>query len=628
MWTAYKKSSDLQGNVLSSWGITPESKNEKESSWVKVDYGKPQFDVTRQITSTKGESQQDSLRRLKGNVAFLRIIQGSKFRTCRLLCLVGNKYLTTNHSLPDDETMRCEVVMGYKRRDISESHWFVLHKKDIQRHVSKDLAVITINSLPPKSDITKYFHPKSMSNMYRGPAFYFSMSKNNDTEQMAVPYTEIRKDCNNTDLNITYDAWFSDGIVTHKGDCGATLCASTDIGFMILGVHQAFTSKQAVAIDVSIEDLEVFDLDSIKPGKPLLGTKDKPIEIKDQPSITESLQSGTLIDYGTIQNRVYPRSNVKPTLLCDDMKNLGFPLEHGPPVFQGKQPWMINLEQQIQADCSVDSETLDEITSQMLDDWLTLLPDTEKLEVYDMFTVVNGIPGLRYIDSINRSSSMGFPWSTTKRTYLTELPPIDEYQDPVMFTDEVLERVEERLSSYLRGERTYPIFKASLKDEALPFRKIESKKTRVFMAAPIDFTLVMRSVLLSFVRLSQKNRYIFESAPGLEAQTSEWDELYHYLTKFGDSKMIFGDFSGFDVTMRSNFLLSAFKLIEDFHRARGFDEKYCRVIRCIAYDVTFPVVNYNGALIELFGKNPSGQALTVTINSILIACICDIVISV
>jgi len=69
--------------------------------------------------------------------------------------------------------------------------------------------------------------------------------------------------------------------------------------------------------------------------------------------------------------------------------------------------------------------------------------------------------------------------------------------------------------------------------------------------------------------------------------------------------------------MRSNFLLSAFKLIEDFHRARGVDEQYCRVIRCIAYDVTFPVVSYNGALIELFGKNPSGQALTVTINSIV-----------
>jgi hypothetical protein len=212
---------------------------------------------------------------------------------------------------------------------------------------------------------------------------------------------------------------------------------------------------------------------------------------------------------------------------------------------------------------------------------------------------------------------MGFPWSTTKRKYLTDLPPIDEYQDPVEFTDEVMERVEERLSSYLRGERTYPIYKASLKDEALPFQKIEAKKTRVFMAAPVDFTLVMRSVLLSFVRISQRHRYIFESAPGLEAQSSEWDELYHYLTKFGDNKMIFGDFSGFDVTMRANFLLSAFKLIEDFHRARGFDEKYCRVIRCIAYDVTFPVVNYNGALIELFGKNPSGQALTVTINGIV-----------
>lgn len=40
------------------------------------------------------------------------------------------------------------------------------------------------------------------------------------------------------------------------------------------------------------------------------------------------------------------------------------------------------------------------------------------------------------------------------------------------------------------------------------------------------------------------------------------------------------------------------------------------VVRGIAEDVAFPFVDFNGDLIEFFGSNPSGQPLTVIVNSI------------
>lgn len=81
--------------------------------------------------------------------------------------------------------------------------------------------------------------------------------------------------------------------------------------------------------------------------------------------------------------------------------------------------------------------------------------------------------------------------------------------------------------------------------------------------------------------------------------------------------MVFGDFSGFDATMRSDFLRASFDLIEEFHRACGADELHCKMIRALSYDVVFPLVEYNGDLIQLNGKNPSGQPLTVIINGII-----------
>lgn len=163
-----------------------------------------------------------------------------------------------------------------------------------------------------------------------------------------------------------------------------------------------------------------------------------------------------------------------------------------------------------------------------------------------------------------------------------------------------------------------PVFTGSLKDEPIKQKKIDSKKTRVFCGAPVDWSIVVRKYLLAFTRVFQLQRFAFEDAVGIVAQSSEWEDLYHYLTKFGGKRMIAGDYAAFDKRMPAQFILAAFEIISHVCKRSGnYSSDDLRVIRGIAMDTAFPLVDFNGDLIELFGSNPSGHPLTVVINCIV-----------
>jgi hypothetical protein len=229
---------------------------------------------------------------------------------------------------------------------------------------------------------------------------------------------------------------------------------------------------------------------------------------------------------------------------------------------------------------------------------------------------VNGLPGVKYIDRINTNTSMGFPWSTSKKRFLVEdITP--EYPEGVTFTDDIWERVRNIEACYERGERCYPVFTGHLKDEPTAQAKIDAQKTRVFTGAPVDWSIVVRSRLLSFVRLLQKNKFIFEAGPGTVCQSIEWTQIHEYLTAFGDDQIVAGDYGKFDKRMLAQFVLAAFEIIENIYRSAGFSPEECRQIRCIAMDTAFPVVNMNGDIIEFYGTNPSGHPLTVIVNSLV-----------
>jgi hypothetical protein len=71
---------------------------------------------------------------------------------------------------------------------------------------------------------------------------------------------------------------------------------------------------------------------------------------------------------------------------------------------------------------------------------------------------------MRYVDKINRNTSAGFPWRSSKKFFMTYLPENEFHQNPIVFDDEILSRVDTRISLYLDQTQTHPVFTGALKD--------------------------------------------------------------------------------------------------------------------------------------------------------------------
>jgi hypothetical protein len=100
-----------------------------------------------------------------------------------------------------------------------------------------------------------------------------------------------------------------------------------------------------------------------------------------------------------------------------------------------------------------------------------------------------------------------------------------------------------------------------------------------------------------------------------------------HVRKFGEDRIIAGDYKSFDGRMSPKFMASAFKILINIARLSGnYDSEDLEIMKGIATEICNPLYDFNGILVQVFGSNPSGHPLTVIINSMLTVCICDTVI--
>ena len=129
---------------------------------------------------------------------------------------------------------------------------------------------------------------------------------------------------------------------------------------------------------------------------------------------------------------------------------------------------------------------------------------------------------------------------------------------------------------------------AHLKDQAIPEKKVKMEKVRVFVGGPMAWTLAVRQRLLWFIRLAQCNRIKFEPGAGTVAQSTEWGDIYAYLTAHGEDRIVAGDFGKFDKRMGSSFILYAYWIIVQVGRRAGMDDDALDEIWCVAEDTALP----------------------------------------
>jgi len=620
---------DIQGNVMG----TTEAQLAKETTsnvWYNPTVELSTFDVPKAALSCTGytdEAIRDLFSANCVNICVENVISGVTVRMGAVY-VKGQYMLFNRHALKDGVgRFKIKIVSQRVASGLSPNIVVYANRSSIIENEALDLAMLRVDNTAPKKDITNFWNTKmlpitQMLYVRRDPAGlveYFNLYNAAYMENFPIECLKIKAN--------TYMAQ-AVSRSSQSGDCGSIAIAVTPRGPIIMGLHTIGYKGTYGAPHVTVEDIlnmipeEIVISDGIAPKLSLNG--DCQLIEPHTKCITRYFPTGVARVYGTIPGfRPKMKSKVCDTPLQSMMlDHFGIEVEHGKPIMNGWEPHYNNIKEMIKPYTDVDEELLEHCVEAFAH---TVINELDKkhgtdwrgeLVILSDLAAINGLPGVKYIDAINKNTSMGFPWNTTKKKFLVEAPS-ELYPDGVDFTPEIWEEVREIEAKYDKCERTYPVYAMHDKDEAVTWAKVQAKKTRLFAGAPVPFSLVVRKNLLSFVRLVQMNKFIFEAAPGVCAQSKSWTEIYFYLTKHGEDQIVGGDYGKYDKRMIALFMLAAFRFIIKIFLDAGFTPQELRAIYGIAIDVSFPLCNLQGVLLEFFGTNPSGHPLTVILNSIV-----------
>jgi hypothetical protein len=626
MYKAWKKLS-LQSSA--DEGERPTAKDEKPNPWFRDDYEPSVFDVGTLSRSWKPRKMEEVGEAVFRNCVFATARyekNGPKSRKMRLLGLGGILYVTNNHNLPDSD-FELDVVMQKRTIGVSSNFTIFIGKKDVYRRPDRDLAFFRIGCAPPRKNLLGLLPGESFRTICNGVLCGRNEEGLDETNVLrAITYNP---DSYVYELERSFPSWGATvDQNTEKGMCGSAVLGFAPSGPTILGLHQTGgTSRKISAVSLTREiadkAVDFLKITFVQSGAPdLTDKKGSPIQLQPlhRKSVFRYMETGVANVYGSLPGfRAAHRSKVTKTYIADECTKRGYTISTGPPVMKGWAPWRRAAMDVADQVFNVRQSLLDECIESFSKDILDRLPSDQLKEIIllDNDTTLNGYPGTKFIDKMNRRTSMGFPYREKKFHYLTYMGKHDVWDDYVVFHDKFYERVDGIIDTYEQGTRYMPIFIGHLKDEPIKFSKIESKATRVFSGGPGEWCFVVRKYLLSLVRVMQNNKYIFETAPGTNATSAEWDQIYHYLTKFGKDRIIAGDYSKFDKKMSAQWILAAFSVIDNILKAAGRSEKDRQIVQGIAYDTAFPLTDFNGDLVEFWGSNPSGHPLTVIINGLV-----------
>lgn len=612
-----------------------DANDEKANVWHCDDYIPSAMEAGSKSRSWKALDIESVNKRILNNVDYVRAVytnnQGEmKARDSRVLALGGQLYVTTNHCMPEHGRVMLDIVSMSRATQISRNVKVVLEQSDFVRFPERDLVFFQLKNLPPRVDLKDCLPSETFQAVSPG---YF-LSRNQDGSDRCVPVRNVRRIeryIHQLDRNIS--SWsYNIQETTLNGDCGSPIIAQTHFGPHIVALHQmeqTFTQNASGPmltreLVTKVVDVTSSKLSTLQSNAPiLLDARDAEIHLMPlhHKSPFRYISEGSATVYGSVPvSRSSYKSEVVDTAIRSAVEARGYVCEVGPPCMKGWEPWSHAIKDIVQQTFVAEQSVIDQCVDAFSHEILRNLPKSQlrDIVVLEDLAVVNGLPGVRFIDKMKRNTSMGFPYNKKKTFFLSKPRPVDIWQDCVDFDDKFYTRVQTIIDRYRSGERHMPVFMGHLKDEPTKLQKIRDKKTRVFLGGPADWAFVVRKYLLGFVRVVQNNKYVFEAAPGTNATSPEWERLYKYLTHFGEDNMVAGDFSKFDKRMSAQWILAAFQVIENIWRqSPHWEEEYANIIRGIATDTAFPLCNMNGDLVQFWGSNPSGHPLTVIINSIV-----------
>ncbi len=626
--TACTTCTHLQSEVREK-GTPPKPKEDKkENVWYKDQFECTPFDVSLSSLSKSRWTMDDFVKHISANcisyTVRARTEDTVKEKYGKAICIGGHSYLFNNHCVPFD-CFELSIVLQSSKDGVTTNFTTLVTPGQIHRIPERDLLFIQLPSIPPKKDIRDLFARSSFEGRFDGE--YVCRSSDGSIRRTTVVAPKLERKFFFSDqmsnVHLSTPVW--QGKVysnTKDGDCGSVLITTTAMGPLILGIHVlGGRDCECVALAVDYDLISSLNTEIFSDNVPTLQVGDYTQELVDlsKKATVRYIEEGTMVVYGSLAGfRGKLKSRVIPTMMSELAVRDGYERNTGPPVMNSWVPWRRALLDMSRPVSHIDLTLLWHCVDSFTEDILNSLTpdDLSELHVYPLNVAVNGCPGLAYVDKMPRNTSAGFPFRKSKKYFLEAIAAYDDYQHPVKVSTEIEQEMDRIVSCYESGRVYCPVFTASLKDEPTSLHKIQEGKTRVFCGAPLPWSLVVRMYLLPVIRLIQKNRFIFEAGPGTIAQSTEWDDIYKYVTQFGDHRIVAGDYGKFDKRMPASVILAAFQIIKNILITAGWNATDLRVVGGIAEDTAFPTIDFHGELIRCYGTNPSGHPLTVIINGL------------
>uniref|UniRef100_A0AB38ZK48 Non-structural polyprotein n=1 Tax=Crocidura shantungensis ribovirus 1 TaxID=3139529 RepID=A0AB38ZK48_9VIRU len=240
-----------------------------------------------------------------------------------------------------------------------------------------------------------------------------------------------------------------------------------------------------------------------------------------------------------------------------------------------------------------------------------LTPDIRMKYTYS--ETVKGIPGERFINSVKRTTSMGYPFVLSGMTRFDVWGRNDEYD----LTRPESKKMEESMNNILReaeqGRGIPAIFVQTLKDERKPLKK--AHQTRQFSAGPLDYLLACKNKFQGVVAAIETCKNECGISVGTNPY-SDYGSIARLLLKNGN-RIGAGDFSGFDASQNREMLEAATEVLIDVAvKVLDADKVDVMQMRTLMESLLASYQLSHDHLVRWTHSLPSGHFLTAIVNSI------------
>lgn len=553
-------------------------------------------------------------------------------QSCDVLALGGNVFLMPYHLFRNRKDMKALLT----RKDplqLNSTFRAVVSTVHMVPIPGKDLCIVYIASGGVFSDI-KHLFPDSIT--ASGSATFLYKEKSGDlrSDNIRLTYT---KNSDSGGPGFTYELPYN----TFTGLCMGTAVAKYARHCIacvhLRGIPDTPKGKGLIITRKELEATIESATHNWKGAFPSIVNGTFPTErYERQVLVSQDIHPNSPVNYLPIGSNVefvgqggsrvsHTKSKVRVTPISDAVTEItGVGCEHGPPKFHRTRMWQASLAHSANPSAGIEGSLLvkaykdyvnhlvDKFTMSEFKEWVC----NELMPLTEMETLC-GKDGKRFIDAMKKGTSKGFPLSGPKRDMIELLDPLDfpEFQCPAQADPSIISEMKHMEMLLAGGERCYSIFKACVKDEPT---KLTKDKVRVFQAADWATQMLVRKYFLPLARILSLFPLDSECAVGVNAQGPEWDQLAKHMCKFGNDRILAGDYSKYDLRMPAQLINAAFAvLIEIAEKCGRYSRHDIKIMRGIATEIAYSCVAYNGDLIIHKGSNPSGQNLTVYINCIV-----------